>query len=713
MPTQTDRWGRFSLQSSRDAGGSSILKVGGGERPALHVQAWPGRETVIVLPRGGALVGHVLNPVGHGVPGRVLARGGDWAEEVVANRRGEFRFQSVPGGLIDLLVRPTPGSDSIPARGEVIVRPGAEAQVTLRCATGQTLRGRVETRSGAPAGGASLLIWSALGSSQDARRSKCAADGTFSLAGLEPGELLLCARHEDGSEGPIPVLVPLGADPDPLEVRLRANRRLDGRVIDSRGRPLKGISLRLTGPTETLQSISAGEGQFGFGSVPSGDYAIEVSGDGFVTLRERVRFLPRGPRLLVEMVRAAEVSGSVFDAEGAPLANAIVDAQLPDRRQTRSDAQGRFRLRGLPPGGVRLRARAEGLGAGVADLLLSPGEAVRQDLVLVPPTEVSGRVFDGEGAPLRGAAVWVTGPGDERLTRSDVQGTFRIAELGTGPFLVSASKNGFKPASQDYVGPGARVELYLEATLPLTGIVLTSRGDPVYAVLVAPANAPEQAQLFEGSRFAIVVGIETRQLIVRARSGEARHGHGPSFLSPQYVNVPPGGGHLRIELSDGVEATGIVRDAGGRPLGGVAFLFGRQREVQLGGEAGRIYLLGISEDEGEFHLPALPPEGMRVTLSHPEHGPLVVQLAPGGDQSFRLPPGAVLSGYTLDSGGRPQAGVPVVIAGPLVRRTTSDAEGRYRAEGLGEGRYRVTRFDTQQSRDVELVAGETKALDLR
>lgn len=713
LRTASDARGRFALRGPEDEGQAAILKIGGRRRPALHAQAWVGLPLVVVLPPGGSLRGRVLDAAGRGIPAQVLARGGDWAEETAAGEDGSFRFESAPEGLIDLLARPAPRSGAIRGQSEAIVRVGQASEVTFRCPAGQTLRGRIASAGGGAAAGAQLLVWPEVGSARDARRATCGPDGTFELQGLTPGELLVCARLGGESEGPTRVLVPLGADPDPLELRLQANAQPLGRVADAAGRGLAGASLTLSAPGARFEATSDAQGDFSFPPTPSGDYQIVVRKAGYVSLRDQVRFLPGGPRLWVELLEGASLRGRVLDPSGAPVPDARVEALVPEVEPVRSDAAGRFALQGLPPGGVRVRAQAEGYGAGVADVPLAPGQELGHDVVLIEPTAVKGRVTDQLGAPVPDAVIWVTGPADERQGRSDAEGRFRVVGLGLGPFLVSATKAGYRADQRDGIGPEGSVELFLNGVVPVRGSVRSLSGDPVHAVLVAPAEQPDEAQLFEGSSFALQIPSETRQLIVRARAGAAHHGHGPGFLSPLYVSVPAGGGELRIDLPPGEEVEGVIMDAGGRPLPGVAILFGHQREELLGGESGRLYLLGLSEDEGRFELDGLPPEGVRVTLSHPEHGPLVTQLIPGGETSFRLPPGAVLSGQVLGADGRPEGGVPLVIGGPVLRRTTSDDSGRYRAEGLAAGRYRVLRVDTEQSAEASLVAGETAILDLR
>ena len=710
--TRSAAGGVFRLDAPPGAG-PSVLKVGGRARPALHVQVWPGSPLALRLLPGSVLRGRLVGADGRPLAGRVHGRCGDWGESVVADAAGSFRFESAPPGLIDLAARPAPESGALEARGEVVVQTGRSREVELRCAPGQTLRGRV--LGAIPAGGARLVIWSAEGSAADARTTRSAPDGSFELRGLEPGELWLTAHGAGTSAGPASIMVPLGADPEPVELSLGADQALRGRVLaasDAGERPAGGVQLVLTGPSVTLNARSDSEGSFAFPPAPVGEYRIQALHPGYVALDEALRFAPGDPPLWVELTPAARLSGRVLTPSGQPLAGARVEARWSRELATLSDASGAYSLGGLPPGPIQIRVAARGYGAGADELLLQAGEVVARDLIVVDPAQVSGRVLDGAGAPLVGAVVRLTGPADEALAQSDPAGEFRLEGLGLGPYRLQATRPGYAVAERDYVGPGERVELYLEATLPVTGVVRTLSGDPVHAVLVAPADQPERAQLFEGSRFALVVGSETRQLLVRARSGPAHHGHGPGFLSPVYVQIPPGGGALTIDLAPGGEAQGQVFGPRGEPIPGAAFLAGRQREELLDGEAGQSFLLGLSEDEGRFELHGIPTEGLEATISHPDYAPRVVQLRPGEGQRLTLAPGAELSGLTLGREGQPQAGVPVIVDGPTLRRLTSDAEGRYRAAGLAPGRYRLIRYDTEVERELELSSGQRATLDL-
>lgn len=83
-------------------------------------------------------------------------------------------------------------------------------------------------------------------------------------------------------------------------------------------------------------------------------------------------------------VAAAEISGTVSDATGRPVAGTMVSARHIERRQTTtvfSDASGAYVLQGLDPGNYELRARQIGFDdVRRAPLVLQ--ETLRQDLAL-------------------------------------------------------------------------------------------------------------------------------------------------------------------------------------------------------------------------------------------------------------------------------------------------------------------------------------------
>lgn len=92
--------------------------------------------------------------------------------------------------------------------------------------------------------------------------------------------------------------------------------------------------------------------------------------------------------LLPNPLRAQEMGtlqGTVRDVEGAPIAAATVEAELQGaalRRGTVTDAEGRYRLTGLPAGRYRVRVRQLGYASADAVIAVARGETAGRDFVL-------------------------------------------------------------------------------------------------------------------------------------------------------------------------------------------------------------------------------------------------------------------------------------------------------------------------------------------
>ncbi len=75
------------------------------------------------------------------------------------------------------------------------------------------------------------------------------------------------------------------------------------------------------------------------------------------------------------------ISGSVVDTTGAPLAGVVIDIEAIFR-STLSDANGAYRLTGVPAGTHRVRVRLLGYQASSRDVTVGPGEAVQANFTL-------------------------------------------------------------------------------------------------------------------------------------------------------------------------------------------------------------------------------------------------------------------------------------------------------------------------------------------
>ncbi|HEX4416961.1 MAG TPA: carboxypeptidase-like regulatory domain-containing protein [Kofleriaceae bacterium] len=233
------------------------------------------------------------------------------------------------------------------------------------------------------------------------------ADGRFVVEGLVPGRFRL--RVTGAGLLPAEVrYVPVPSD----EARIVVARQvaIEGTVTDG-GTPVANAQVGLRGDAigGTIEIKTGATGGFKFPNLPEGRYQLFAWQAALAARTVRVARLGAGPFGPVELrlEAASIVVGRVIDRdEGTGLTAAIElrpsgDDQAP--RYARSGEDGVFRIEGVPngkwiadafvpgylsPGGVELDA-----GRGVPELALSRGGAIE------------GRVVDGEGHPVAGAAV--------------------------------------------------------------------------------------------------------------------------------------------------------------------------------------------------------------------------------------------------------------------------------------------------------------------
>jgi hypothetical protein len=208
--------------------------------------------------------------------------------------------------------------------------------------------------------------------------------GAFQVANVPPGRYTLRARGAD-SDTPQFAQQPItigGGDITDLVVALASGATISGTIaIQSSQAPPDPSQVRITAPAADPNAFTnnAGarvekDGRFTFDGVPGGPHFIRASGVRGWTLKS----VTIGGREMIDTpieVRSGEaitgvtltftdkltqVSGTVTNDQGTPVADYTVlafptDATLwrPQSRQimtTRPDQNGKYQLRGLPPG---------------------------------------------------------------------------------------------------------------------------------------------------------------------------------------------------------------------------------------------------------------------------------------------------------------------------------------------------------------------------
>ncbi len=248
------------------------------------------------------------------------------------------------------------------------------------------VRGRVVDAGGAPVAGANVsYTWASpeFGRNPNTNRADADARGEFDLGGIAPGAEVRVAATLGPVADSEPVVVPSAGEGGPitLQLRTRPTLAIAGRVLGEDGRPLPDLPIRVK-----LRDSSRGfgsESDFDFEGasevrtgpdgrfrtperLPEGhDYSVEVRQAGFDPSASRWAVAPSRevPDLIVRRsVGRGERAGRVVDSAGRPIAGVEVfqSGDGPKRNRGTTDADGRFRVRGVPQTPAILFASKDG-----------------------------------------------------------------------------------------------------------------------------------------------------------------------------------------------------------------------------------------------------------------------------------------------------------------------------------------------------------------
>lgn len=655
-----------------------------------------------------------------------------WA--AVTDPAGRFTLPALPAGRADLRVGKggfapvTIRAVAIPPGegpfdlGTVILEP--EAQV----------RGIVAGRDGRPIERAEVHA------ARDLRRLRFAAgsgapidrkpeavtgaDGRFVIPDLRRGDRVdlwvRAAGHRPGSVDGV-----AAPNEKPVRVVLDRGVRVAGRVVDADRRPVSGANLslraerpggergliRFVGGTNA-SAVADEDGRFAFDGMTAGAAELEATAAGFQPLKLADLAIPEKglENLEVVLERGAVVEGRVLTTGGDPVEDARV---VCGDAASISDADGAYRLDGVPSGAQRVRLLHRDYPPFDRTVDVQPG-VNPLDLVLPEGREVEGRVLDRAGKPVAGAdlALFLAGSPREQGAVSGADGAFRFPRVADGTYTLRAEKEGYATVETAKAvtvagAPVRDVEIRLDRGTRIAGRVL---GLDLYDLAEVEVRArrddgrgerPGRVD-FQGSYE--IPDLDPGDWVVTAElRGGVREARARALIEAGVEEV-----RLDLELGRGLTLTGRVL-YGGEPLPGAVLTL---RGLDVSAER-----QGTTDWEGAFRFEDVKPGGYRLQaisqrelLNHSE------ELRIDADRDVLVEIAAVrVSGTVVDAG----SGAPIESAVVALRRLSgaeaafmvaigTDREGYFALPAVTEGLYRmtVTRDGYAPSeREVDVHAG--------
>ena len=331
---RTDADGRFRIQHGLGAGPAQLTVTHEEHRRLERPLTLPTPELTLVLQRGSALSGRVLDAWGAPVKDAEIRISSAAFPTTKTDAQGAFRFTGLPPGSYELLALRVDAPAGC-ARSVVEVPERGELSTTLRMEAKHTLSGLVVDERGQPVEGVRVEPWKDLDSrfiddeGWMLRQFSVTTDarGRFTLSGLPDGSYRLAGMKEGYEEGALRgARLEEGAAP----VRMVMNRipQLRFRVVHEDRSPV------------TLFVVNGQEVRS-----PDGSQRVQLHGPGELELWISANGLaPAVLRLRVAEPKDLELPDLVLRA-GRPVTGRVVHADT-----------------GAPFSGVKLKVLAEGEG---------------------------------------------------------------------------------------------------------------------------------------------------------------------------------------------------------------------------------------------------------------------------------------------------------------------------------------------------------------
>jgi protocatechuate 3,4-dioxygenase beta subunit len=436
--------------------------------------------------------------------------------------------------------------------------------------------------------------------------------------------------------------------------------------------------------------------------------------------------------VVIPLFPVRPISGVVRDSQGKPVSGAEISVwhitgdgisknafiepygTLPGT-SAKSDAQGRFRLEGIPePSIIIFNTTAPGY-----SLLQSrdiPAGTDNLSVILEPGSRITGRALYETGEPVKGVFMTARARLFSPLSsgvghcRTDENGNFSFENLSAGMYTVYANPDStfqdWAPLPLENIGVGRGksaegLEVRFIRGITVTGTVLEEEtGNPLPGVRVSancfihnpsdrynPAIYVPMGYAWTDAQGKYRIRVVPGDIQVSASPPEEFY----RGVRSQKVTIEKGENEVRgvnLSVIRGAEIRGTVRKPDGTPAGGA--------EISTGPGSGAIY----SDRRGQFTMSGIP-SGNQITLhvSLPKEDLdafATVKAVPGAKVDIVLmkPEYASVSGVVQDADGAPAPGIMVTVGvvegssvGSSPQTTVTDKSGKFSFHRILAGRH--------------------------
>jgi len=767
------------------------------------------------LVRGGTLRGRVVGPDGAAVtdaevralrPGRWFGFDDKAVREKKSAVDGTFELPAVAVGKLKLSAQ----KDGLIAGDPLTVQVGDGAVIdglVITLGSGNSIEGTVTLPDGKPATDVRVSVefdkgqMFGMNSLNAARGSggntRSAADGSFVVRGLGAGPFTVKAEMALGDPKLADEEEKLRARKDDvkpntkgLALVLAAASGVRGRIVDAAGNPMKEYWIAAQSVGKTLlkefgqehidKRISDENGAFLVQLSQAGDWELSASQAGYANSQPYALTLPLASdaqEIVITLEKEARVSGLVIDHNGRPVPGADVEfatgepgwmRQVSSSKvpRTKADADGRFTLKGLRGGAIKLFASAKDHAKSLETPVDVGAGEERGGVVLTLRVggRLTGEVFDG-GRPATSMLIQatLTVSADQSAGLTDGNGRFAIEHLEPGAYQIIAISTKARGADEDSgsLDPAAIMSQIKMASAEIVD------GQETHVVLGAPPADPVQVHgrvthggepfagamvVFAGVSKDLLAGMKTASVAKDGSYSVELDGPGKYSVTVQsfsgqmgeqssveFKRIVPAAKDVTIDITmPNARISGRVLGPDGAPAAAVAIGLQSESGVETGSLFTGQFVMKSTDAQGRFDLKAIKPGTYTVVAGGSAFGGALGEEKTFGratknhlvvkdgqwikDVDFRLEKPGVVAVTVVGADDRPVSGASVfardaeghVVDALSMLVTGPDGTANY--SGLSAGRYTFTARDgdraSSDSGVVEVEAGTSKKVSV-